>query len=440
VTQAVTWTYSGDQVNAGTYTATATYDGDANHEGSVGSATMTITKATSTTTTIGAGPFTYNGSPQVGGWGTVTGANLSTSATSVTYSANPDGTGTADLTNAGTYYVTAHYAGDLNHLPSDGAAVAVTIGKASSTTTVTGGTFTYTGTPHGAISSSVTGDGNLNTTATSFAYYVGSTLFEGIPTNAGTYTVVATYAGDANHEASSSAPATITIDKAPMTVTVTSVTKTYDGLAYGGGTVTYSGFVNNETSSVLGGSLQYGGTSQGAINAGTYSITASGLTSGNYAITYVAGSLTVNARQLAGTATTQNALNVAKAGSISFAVAVNTTGLAAVDAANLNAVYDLFNGACFTIKVNGNLYTTTATASVVAGSNTVTVSIQMNGALQSALLGILGGVQTTQPNGLDVDFDISGNSTGLQNYLLTSTAESTLFWQGKLKVFNDANA
>lgn len=42
VTQNVTWSYVGDQVNAGTYTATATYAGDANHYGSVGSATMTV--------------------------------------------------------------------------------------------------------------------------------------------------------------------------------------------------------------------------------------------------------------------------------------------------------------------------------------------------------------------------------------------------------------
>ena len=48
ITQGVTWSYVGDQINAGTYTAKATYAGDANHYGSDGSATMTIVKATLT--------------------------------------------------------------------------------------------------------------------------------------------------------------------------------------------------------------------------------------------------------------------------------------------------------------------------------------------------------------------------------------------------------
>ena len=68
--------------------------------------------------------------------------------------------------------------------------------------------------------------------------------------------------------------------------------KIYDGLAYGGGNgVVFSGFVNGETASVLGGTLSYGGAAQGATNAGNYALTASGLSSGNYAISYTAGSL-----------------------------------------------------------------------------------------------------------------------------------------------------
>jgi hypothetical protein len=52
--------------------------------------------------------------------------------------------------------------------------------------------------------------------------------------------------------------------------------------------------VNGETKAVLGGALAYGGTAQNAINAGSYLITASGLTSGNYTLSYVNGVLTVN--------------------------------------------------------------------------------------------------------------------------------------------------
>jgi hypothetical protein len=63
----------------------------------------------------------------------------STSATSLTY--------TGDQANAGTYSVTAHYAGDANHFGSDGDPVAIVI-KAPIVTTATGGTFAYDGQAH----------------------------------------------------------------------------------------------------------------------------------------------------------------------------------------------------------------------------------------------------------------------------------------------------
>ncbi|UWU91942.1 MBG domain-containing protein [Bradyrhizobium sp. CB1015] len=85
----------------------------------------------------------------------------------------------------------------------------------------------------------------------------------------------------------------LTVDKAPLTITASS-SKTYDGAAFSGGGVTYSGLVNGENASVLSGSLSYGGSALGAVNAGHYSLSVSGLSSANYAITYVDGSLTIN--------------------------------------------------------------------------------------------------------------------------------------------------
>jgi MBG domain (YGX type)/YDG domain len=86
----------------------------------------------------------------------------------------------------------------------------------------------------------------------------------------------------------------LNIAKAPLTVTATSLTKPYDGQLHNGGNgVIYSGFVNNQTVSVLGGTLSYTGTSQGAINAGTYVLTPTGLSSSNYAFNYVSGNLTI---------------------------------------------------------------------------------------------------------------------------------------------------
>ena len=101
--------YAGDQVNAGTYTVTATYAGDANHLGSSGRHTITIGKAAFRRRCHRRKLHLRRHSPhrRVGrgrGAGTVT-------ATAVlTY--------TGDQVNAGTYTVTATYAGDANHLGS----------------------------------------------------------------------------------------------------------------------------------------------------------------------------------------------------------------------------------------------------------------------------------------------------------------------------------
>lgn len=79
----------------------------------------------------------------------------------------------------------------------------------------------------------------------------------------------------------------------PLTVTANNATTTYSGAAYSGGNgVSYSTAPNAN----LLGTVSYGGTSQGAINVGSYTITPSGLYSNQkgYDITYADGTLTVN--------------------------------------------------------------------------------------------------------------------------------------------------
>lgn len=84
------------------------------------------------------------------------------------------------------------------------------------------------------------------------------------------------------------------ITPVPLTVTANGDSKTYDGLGYSGGNgVTYNGFVNEEGAEVLAGTLSYGGSAQGAIATGTYSIIPSGLSAANYSLTFVNGSLVV---------------------------------------------------------------------------------------------------------------------------------------------------
>jgi hypothetical protein len=100
-------------------------------------------------------------------------------------------------------------------------------------------------------------------------------------------------------------PGYMTITPAPLTVAGVDRQKVFDGLPYPFNTnpvtttdVSYSGFVLGENSSVLGGPLSF---SQGATTlVGSYSNTASGLTSTNYAIAYVPAKLSILAWTLAG--------------------------------------------------------------------------------------------------------------------------------------------
>jgi len=148
-----------------------------------------------------------------------------------------------------------------------------------------------------------------------------------------------------------------TINKAPLLITALAANKSYDGLAYSGGNgVIYSPFVNGETSSVLGGALSYGGTSQGAMNAGNYAITPSGLISNNYDISYVDSTLTIdkaNAKVIANNAskTQGQTLNFTGSEFISSGL-VNGETIGSVSLASL--------GAAATASVAGSPYAITA--------------------------------------------------------------------------------
>ena len=113
---------------------------------------------------------------------------------------------------------------------------------------------------------------------------------------AGSDVVTAIYSGDgANYAGGISAHgASVTIAPAPLAVTANNADKVY-GAADPTFSVSYSGFVNGESLSNLGGTLKFTTTepSGGNTAIGAYQIRPSGLTSSNYTITYVTGKLTV---------------------------------------------------------------------------------------------------------------------------------------------------
>jgi hypothetical protein len=173
----------------------------------------------------------------------------------------------------------------------------LTIDPAAPAVSVTDAGGTYNGQPYAGSATAVGRDGTAAVAGSfHYAYYAGAgtsgpSLGGMAPSSAGTYTVVATFTSADPNYASGTAQATFTIAKAPLTVTADDVTIIQGETPTI--TVRYSGFVNGEGPRVLGGALTFVITTPSTLAPGTYALTPSGLTSGNYAIAFVSGTLTV---------------------------------------------------------------------------------------------------------------------------------------------------
>jgi hypothetical protein len=93
-------------------------------------------------------------------------------------------------------------------------------------------------------------------------------------------------------------PGSLSITPAPLVVSGNIQAKTY-GQPNPNFTVSYGGFVLGQDPSALSGSLQFSTTATTASHAGAYFVTPSGLSSNDYAISYVNGGLAVNKAKLA---------------------------------------------------------------------------------------------------------------------------------------------
>lgn len=90
---------------------------------------------------------------------------------------------------------------------------------------------------------------------------------------------------------------TFTITPAPLSITAKNKTITYGDEPTNDG-VTYSGFVGGESENVLGGELSYTYNYSQYNDAGSYTITPSGLTSTNYTVAFNTGTLTVDPKEV----------------------------------------------------------------------------------------------------------------------------------------------
>jgi len=165
----------------------------------------------------------------------------------------------------------------------------VPIDITDATLVVVNGTFTYSGLPQVLTAIEVTLPDTapiILTYSSDFDFtYTGST-----GTNAGSASITITGTGDYTGSVSGG----FSIAKASLTVTAEDKAITFRDVAPAF-TADVTGFVNNENMGVLGGTLAFDTNYITGANAGgSYSITPKDLTSDNYEITFVSGTLTVN--------------------------------------------------------------------------------------------------------------------------------------------------
>src|SRR5205807_1710678 len=90
---------------------------------------------------------------------------------------------------------------------------------------------------------------------------------------------------------------TLAVTPATLVVTPDNTSKVY-GQANPPFSVSYAGFVNGDNASSLGGTLSFATPATAASPVGSYAVTPGGVTSPNYSISFVAGTLTVTSAPL----------------------------------------------------------------------------------------------------------------------------------------------
>ncbi|MFP6847679.1 MAG: GLUG motif-containing protein [Pseudomonas sp.] len=220
----------------------------------------------------------FNSDSLSGGVFAFTDANAGTGKT-----VTADGVTVSDGNNGGNYDVT--YVDNTSS----------TIDKASITVTANGGTSTYG--DNGLLNPGLTAAGLVNGEDESVLTGLANSFGIDNSTNAGSYTLtVDGTLSNGNYVVTQTSDGTWVVDRKTLTVKASDDRRSVSNQAYSGGNgVTYQGFVNGEGLGVLNGSLSYGGTAQGATQAGTYALSVSGLSGDNYAIQYVDGRLLLTA-------------------------------------------------------------------------------------------------------------------------------------------------
>ena len=265
---------------------------------------------------------------------------------------------------------------------------------------------------------------------------------------AGTATVTVTLPADNNHNSATDS-VSITVNRKALTVTADNSSITY-GDAAPAYTATYDGFVNGETkdtAGVFGGTLTFacdyvkaGNTGAGSTDnskAGTYTIKPSGLTSANYEISFVNGTLTVGRAD--GQVSIASVVNKTY-GDADFALSVDRHGS---DGA---LTYTSDKPEVLTVDSTGNVKllkagTATITVQMAEGTNhtAATNSIDITVAKKAASLQVTKLAYTATYGADDIDIGIKTEGESAVTYKSTDDTVATAA-DGKLHIVGAGTA
>ena len=309
-----------EPINVDSYTITLSVSGETYLNYVFGEPTLTTETSTShiykiipkpvSLTTSNVSDITYNGVVHAP---TATYIDVSGATVNAVAAIAKDGTdiNANDVKNAGKYALTASLKDTTNYVWDDKTTADKTynwtISKLKITVKVTNAnqSATYNGAePTINTDTTVTLTDNGASAPSFVSNELSFSVTKETGVNAGTYTLTPSATAKSGYSVDNYditfTNGTFKINKAALTITANSENITYgdDKPTF---SVSYSGFVNNENESVLGGSLVLECGYVRYENVGTYSITPSGLTSGNYAITFESGKLTVRKKQITAT-------------------------------------------------------------------------------------------------------------------------------------------
>ena len=272
--------------NAGSYTVYYRVEGDANHS-NIAAQNFQVTIAAKTvenpTITLSQTSYTYDGTAKEP---TVTvmdgGTTISSTEYSVSYTNN---------TNVGTATVTITDVEGGNYAVSGSATFAISSADGSLTPPTAKSALVYNGIAQDLITAGSTTTGTMEYSLDGTTY--ATTIPQG--TDAGSYTVYYRVKGDANHSDVATQSFSVTIAKATLSVSVGDYEMT-EGESIPDFTISYDGFVNNETVAALTTAPTASCEATSESKPGTYAITISGGVATNYSFDYKSGTLTIKVK------------------------------------------------------------------------------------------------------------------------------------------------